>query len=171
MRRFTPLVLLAGLLAPIAVVSADVPPERPENVCDGHKAGDACGTAGVCRDSTCCHKKHVSATIQHYESRKPRNEQNPDIINPPEICSPCLACEASVPPAPSAPPAAATTPPPAATAPPPAASGETPPASAPAPAPAPRGMCTVAAGAGGHEATGLLLGALLGLTFARRLRR
>ncbi len=156
MRCFSLSVLLVGLLAPVAVVRADVPPERVVNVCDGHKAGDACGLGGVCRDSTCCHKKHVSATIQHYESLKPLGEQNLDIISPPETCSPCLACEASGPPAP-------TTPPPAVT-------GQTPPAPAPAPAPAAQG-CTVAAGAGSPATTGLLLGALLGLTFVRRLRR
>ncbi len=162
MRLFVPLVLLAGLLTPISVASADVPPERPVNACDGHKAGDACGPSRVCRDSTCCHKKHVSATIQHYESRKPLSEQNPDIIDPPETCSPCLACEASGPPAATTPPLAATTSPPAAT-------GETP--SVPAEAPAPRGMCTVVAGAGGPATTSLLIGALLGLTLVRRIRR
>lgn len=153
MRPFSLSVLLVGLLAPVAVVRADVAPERPVNACDGHKAGDACGPAHVCRDSTCCHKQHVSVTIQHYESRKPRSEQNPNIIDPSETCSPCLACEASGPPAPTAPS--------------PDVTGQTP----PAPAPAAHGMCTITAGAGGPATTGLLLGALLGLAFVRRLRR
>jgi len=156
---------MAGFLLPFAIARADVPPVERPNPCRGRKAGEACETSGVCRESTCCEKRHISATIQFYESRKPRDQQNPNIIDPPNECSPCLACET-----PSQPPTPIPTPPPV-----------TPTAAAPAAPAAPtapvapdepaaatqRGACAVAPGTGN---VGLILGGLLTLGFVRRRR-
>jgi hypothetical protein len=135
--------LVSALFLP-AVARADVPPDegRPPDPCARKQKGDECGPAKVCVDSTCCRRKHVSATLQHYESRKPNPD--PDILDPPEVCSPCLACEGS---------GAAVKP-------------ETPAAPAVSPTPTPAATPTPA-GAWGE----LLLGALLLVGVARGRRR
>lgn len=146
----SPALLAAALLCP-SFARADVPPPPdPPNPCDGKKAGDACDTGKVCEPGECCKRRHVSATIQHYESQKPLEQQDPDIINPPNVCKPCLKC---------APAAAAAAPPDApkqvvdAGAPPTSKGGS---------------MCAVASRPGDAGAAGLLLGVLL---FARRRSR
>jgi len=141
--------LIAATLFLTPLARADLAPEPVYNPCAGKKVGDPCD-GGVCKDSTCCTTQHVSATLQHYESRKPLAEQNQDIINPPETCNPCLACEAQ--------PVAATPPAPPATPTKPAATGG--------------GMCTVAPWPDDLGAAGLLLGVMLytGLRRSRRAR-
>ena len=152
-----PAALAAATLLLSLSARADVPPERIENPCDGKKAGDPCDPAGICKEGSCCTTRHVSATIQHYESRKPLSDQNPDIINPPTTCSPCLKCE-SVPvtnvPVPAVPPAP---------------SDKTPPSAPSKPAAANGAMCTVAPGPGDLDAAGLLVAMLFaGLMRSRR---
>jgi hypothetical protein len=143
----------AALTAP-SYARADVPPPPdPPNPCDGKSAGDACGTGGVCQPGECCKTRHVSATLQHYESRKPLDQQDPDIVNPPSVCKPCLKCE--WPAVPAAPPV----------------TPEAPRVVAEAPAPAPAksdSMCTVVPRPGDAGAAGMLLATLL---YTRRRSR
>lgn len=148
------LIALTLLLTPSA--RADVPPERIPDPCAGKQSGDPCEPSGACKASTCCTTRHVSATIQHYESRKPRDQQNQDIINPPTTCSPCLACEPQPIRPPPDPPASPPTDAPVSPASPPAATGSA--------------MCTVARWPGDLGAAALLMSTLL-YTRLRRPRR
>jgi hypothetical protein len=164
--------LVTTLLCAPLNARADLVIPREANPCDGKKAGDACGVGSVCQQGTCCTQRHVSATIQHYESQKPLDQQDPNIINPPETCSPCLKCEAAAQPdaAPDlAPPALDAAPDATADAGSPAPAVPSTPAAAP---PANKGgMCASAPWSSEAGAGSLLLGALLCAGLVRRRAR
>ncbi|MDC0721545.1 hypothetical protein [Nannocystis bainbridge] len=161
MRRALTMTVLLELLLP-AVARADVPPPpEPPNPCADKQAGDSCSPSGVCKEGECCKRAHVSATLQHYESMKPLDQQDMDIVNPREVCSPCLRCEVAsstpVVEAKTAPVETKTTPAVEAKA-------------TPATTPQTEAKSSGCAFAGTGDGTGLLAVALLGLELVRRRR-
>jgi hypothetical protein len=168
MHHLTQITAFSALSLFALTARADMPPEPPPpSPCATKSVGDSCGPAAICKEGSCCTKKHVSATIAHYESQKPIHEQDMDIISPPETCRPCLVCEAQTP-------GPASTPAPT-LAPAPAPEFHATPAPAPAPTPEPAaapsgGACTIDPHRGDPGALGLSL-LLGGLLLAARPRR
>ena len=107
----------------------------------------------MCKEGECCKRAHVSATQQHYESMKPLDQQDRDIVNPREVCSPCLRCEVA-----SSTPAVEAKATPVET------------KTTPATTPQTEAKSSGCAFAGTGDGTGLLAVALLGLELVRRRR-